>query len=351
MKAARWHGRYDVRIEDVGEPTPKPGEVKIKVHYCGICGTDLHEYTEGPMFTAAEPHPLTKYGAPVIIGHEYSGEIVELGASVTGWKVGDRVALEGYWVCFDCYYCERHEFNRCENLAFHGLSAPGGLAEYVCAPTYQLYAVDPRVTREAAALIEPIAVAVRAVNRTNVKLGETALVVGAGPIGLAVLQVLHAAGIERVAVLEPSPKRRALAAEFGATLALDPREVTVSDVIRDVAGRVGFDMAFECAGPDAAFQTAMDATRKGGRICILSQTNVPVNLNVNNLGFNEREIIGTVAYCGDFSTAISLIASGKVRADDMITAKISLDNLVTVGYPELMHNSGNQVKIIVDPLA
>jgi (R,R)-butanediol dehydrogenase/meso-butanediol dehydrogenase/diacetyl reductase len=349
MKAARWHARHDVRIEDVAEPTPKPGQVKIKVHYCGICGTDLHEYTEGPMFTAATPHPLTGYGAPVIIGHEYSGEIVELGEGVTGWNVGDRVALEGYWICFDCYYCERHEYNRCEKLAFHGLSAPGGLAEYVCAPTYQLYAIDPRVSKEAGALIEPIAVAVRAVNRTAPKLGENALIVGAGPIGLAILQVLRAAGIERILITEPSPRRRELARAFGAAEVLDPRTDDVAYAVKAMTRGVGFDMAFECAGTDAAFQTAMQQTRKGARITILSQTNQPFNLNVIDLGFYEREIIGTVAYNGDFATAISLIASGKVQADAMITAKIPLDDLVTVGYHELMHNSANQVKIIVAP--
>lgn len=351
MKAARWHGRHDVRIEDVPEPSPQPGQVKIKVHYCGICGTDLHEYIEGPMFIAEQPHPLTNYGAPVIIGHEYAGEIVELGEGVTGWQVGDRVALEGYWVCFDCYYCERHEYNRCVGLAFHGMSAPGGLAEYVCAPTYQLYAVDPSVSREASALVEPIAVSVRAVNRTAPKLGENAIIIGAGPIGLAILQVLRAAGIERVAVVEPSRRRREMAREFGAKLILDPAQDDVQQASAEMTRGIGFDMAFECAGVDQAYQAAVNTTRKGARICLVSQTNQPFRLFVNDIGFAERELIGTVAYCGEFATAIDLIASGEVRAEDMITAKIPLEQLVSVGYHELMHNSANQVKIIVDPWA
>jgi (R,R)-butanediol dehydrogenase/meso-butanediol dehydrogenase/diacetyl reductase len=351
MKAARWHGRYDVRIEDVPEPSPQPGQVKVRVDYCGICGTDIHEYVEGPMFIPKDKHPLTNYGPPVIIGHEYAGEIVEVGAGVSGWQVGDRVALEGYWVCFDCYYCQRHEFNRCENLAFHGMSAPGGLAEYVCAPTYQLYRVAPGVSREAAALIEPIAVAVRAVNRTKVQLGESALIVGAGPIGLAILQVLKAAGVQRVAVVEPAAKRREMAQAFGAQVAVDPAQVPLADVVKEMTAGLGFDMSFECAGVDAAFQMSLDGTRKGARICLVSQTNTPMHLYVNKVGFFERELIGTVAYVGDFATAIDLINTGKVRADDMITARLPLEDLVSVGYKELMENSANHVKIIINPRA
>lgn len=349
MKAARWHAQKDVRIEDVPEPGPAPGQVKVRVHYCGICGTDIHEYTEGPMFIASEPHPLTNYGAPVIIGHEFAGEIVELGDGVTGWSVGDRVALEGYWICGDCHWCQRHQYNRCENLAFHGFSAPGGLAEYVCAPTYQLYPLDPRVSWEAAALVEPTAVAVRAVNRTAPKLGETALVVGAGPIGLAILQVLHAAGVTRVMVTEVAQKRLEMARDFGATLALNPQAEDVTAAVSDLTHGVGVDMAFECAGTESAFHTALNGTRKGGRVCMVSQTNTPMRLYVNDLGFFERTMIGTVAYCGEFAPAIQLIAEGKVRAEDMITARIPLEDLLEVGYRELMERTGDHVKIIVSP--
>ncbi|GIV84191.1 MAG: hypothetical protein KatS3mg052_1198 [Candidatus Roseilinea sp.] len=263
--------------------------------------------------------------------------------------MGDRVALEGYHICHECYYCQRHEYNRCERLAFHGFSAPGGLAETVCAPVYQLYPLDPRVSWEAAPLVEPTAVAVRAVNHVKPLLGERALVVGAGPIGLAVLQVLRAAGINRIAVVEPARKRREMALEFGATIALDPRHDDVEREIRNFTNQLGADIAFECGGNDAAYQTAVRNTRKGARICLVSQTNTPFRLFVNEIGFNERVLIGTVAYCGEFAPAIQLIAEGNVRASDMITARISLDRLVDVGYRELMEHTDEHVKIIVSP--
>ncbi len=351
MKAARWHNRRDVRIEDVPECHPQPGQVKLKVHYCGICGTDIHEYLEGPMFIAKDPHPLTGYGAPVIIGHEFAGEIIELGEGVTGWAIGDRVAPEGYYICHTCYYCQRHEYNRCERLAFHGFSAPGGLAETVCVPTYQLYPLDPRVSWEEAALVEPTAVAVRAVNHVKPLLGERALVVGAGPIGLAVVQVLRAAGISHIAVVEPARMRREMALALGATIALDPQTDDIEREIANFTGRLGADIAFECGGNDAAYQTTVRNTRKGARICLVSQTNAPFRLFVNEIGFNERVLIGTVAYCGEFAPAIQLIAEGKVRAGEMITARIGLEQLVDVGYRELMEHTDQHVKIIVSPNA
>jgi len=207
--------------------------------------------------------------------------------------------------------------------------------------------LDPRVSWRAAALVEPTAVAVRAVNRTGPRLGETALVVGAGPIGLAILQVLRAAGVDRVMVSEVARRRREMAQAFGATLALDPQAEDVTAAVSEFTNGLGVDMAFECAGTESAFHTALSSTRKGGRVCMVSQTNTPMRLYVNDLGFFERTMIGTVAYCGEFAPAIRLIAEGKVRAEEMITATIPLEDLVRVGYRELMENTGNHVKIVV----
>jgi len=349
MKAALWYGPGDVRVEEVPEPSPAPGQVKIKIKYAGLCGTDIHEYLEGPMFIATEPHPLTGYKAPVIIGHEFAGEIVEVGEGVEDWKVGDRVAPEGYWICGECYWCQRHQYNYCENLAFHGFSAPGGFAEYVCAPTYQLYRVDDRVSWEEAALIEPTAVSVRSVNLAKPLLGEKALVVGAGPIGLTVLQALQASGVSDVIMVQRPGVRLETAKKLGATLALDPTTEDVDAAVADLTNGLGVDMAFECAGTESSFNLCLRSTRKGGRVALVGQTTTKWSFYPNDIGFYERTVFGEVAYCGEFATAIQLIAEGKINVRDLITLKIKLDDLLTVGYKELMENRRSHIKIIVSP--
>jgi (R,R)-butanediol dehydrogenase/meso-butanediol dehydrogenase/diacetyl reductase len=347
MKAALWYSPGDVRIEDVPEPSPKPGEVKIKIKYAGLCGTDIHEYVEGPMFITTEPHPITGTKAPLITGHEFAGEIVELGEGVEDWQLGDRVTPEGYWICGECHWCQRHQYNYCDALAFHGFSAPGGFAEYVCSPTYQLYRVDDRVSWEEAAMIEPTAVSVRSVNLARPLLGETALVVGAGPIGLTVMQALWVSGISDVIMVQRPGIRLEMAKKLGATLALDPNGDDVAAAVADISKGIGVDMAFECAGTESAFNLALRSTRKGGRVALVGQTTTPWSFYPNDIGFYERTVFGEVAYCGEFATAIKLIAEDKINARDLITLEVKLDDLVTVGYKELMENRRNHIKVIV----
>ncbi len=349
MKAALWYGRGDVRIEDVPEPSPGPGQVKIKVKYAGLCGTDIHEYVEGPMFIPTEPHPITGAKPPIILGHEFAGEIVEVGEGVTDWKVGDRVSPEGYWICGTCHWCQRHQYNYCENLAFHGFSAPGGFAEYVVSPTYQLYRVDDRISWEEAALIEPTANAVRAVNLAKPLLGEKALIVGAGPIGLTVLQALWASGVLDVILVQRPGVRLETAKKLGAKWALDPTKDDVAAVVAEVTNGLGVDMAFECAGTESSFNLCLRSTRKGGRVALIGQTTSKWSFYPNDIGFYERTVFGEVAYCGEFATAIRLIAEGKVNVRDLITMKIKLEDLVSVGFRELMENRRNHIKIIVSP--
>lgn len=153
MKAAVWYGKKDVRVMDVPEPpAPGAGQVKVKVHWCGICGSDLHEYLAGPIFIpATEPHPLTGSTAPLILGHEFAGEIVEVGPGVTNVKVGDRVAPDACQACWECYYCKRNLYNLCEKLAFTGLMTNGAFAEYVNVPAYTLYKLPETVSYESLA--------------------------------------------------------------------------------------------------------------------------------------------------------------------------------------------------------
>ncbi|MBC8253817.1 MAG: alcohol dehydrogenase catalytic domain-containing protein, partial [Ardenticatenia bacterium] len=225
MKAAVWHGRRDIRIEDVPEPpSPPEGQVKVKVAWCGICGTDLHEYLGGPLYVPVdEPHPLTGVQAPVILGHEMSGDVVEVGPGVTQVKAGDRVALCPIIGCLECRWCKSGLMGLCPNIAFLGISwHGGGFAQYVNVHDYMCYQLPLEVSYEVGALVEPFAATYRAVKRTQVKPEETVVIVGTGPIGLMALQSAHIHGARRVGAVEAAAKRQELARECGATTAIDP---------------------------------------------------------------------------------------------------------------------------------
>ncbi len=189
MTAAVWHGRKDIRLEQVPLPgAPQPGWVQIRVHWCGICGSDLHEYLAGPVFIPVDaPHPLTGIKGQCILGHEFCGEIVATGDGVEGYAPGDKVAADACQHCGQCRFCKTGQYNLCEKLAFTGLMNNGAFAELVNVPAELLYRLPEGFPLEAGALIEPLAVGMHAVKKAGSLLGETVVVVGAGTIGLCTI--------------------------------------------------------------------------------------------------------------------------------------------------------------------
>jgi (R,R)-butanediol dehydrogenase/meso-butanediol dehydrogenase/diacetyl reductase len=229
MKAARWYGPKDVRIDNIDEPIVTDGLVKIKVKWCGICGSDLHEYLGGPIFIpVGKPHPLSGNVAPVVLGHEFSGEVVEVGSNVKKIKVGDNVVVEPIVACNECTNCKEGNYHLCPSLGFHGLCGTGGgFAEYTTFPEEFVYKLPEGFTYEMGALIEPITVAMHSLRRGKFETGQTAVVVGAGPIGLATIECLKASGAKMVIAVELSSTRKEYAKRSGADIVLDPREVDV----------------------------------------------------------------------------------------------------------------------------
>jgi (R,R)-butanediol dehydrogenase/meso-butanediol dehydrogenase/diacetyl reductase len=221
MKAARFHAREDVRIDDLPEPETREGTVKIKVDWCGICGTDLHEYLEGPIFTPAEaPHPLTGERNPVQLGHEFAGHVTEVGSGVTGFAEGDAVTVEPTLFCGECAECRAGLTNLCRSLGFHGLSGGGGgFAEYTAVPASMVRPLG-QVPTDLGALVEPLAVGLHAVRKSGVRIGESAVVFGAGPIGLATITMLRAAGVTKVISVEVAQARKQLAEQTGASVVI-----------------------------------------------------------------------------------------------------------------------------------
>ena len=351
MKAAVWHGREDVRVEEVPEPlSPATGEVKIKVHWCGICGSDLHEYVAGPIFIPVDvPHPLTGQKAPLILGHEFSGEIAEVGEGVTGIEVGERVTASASRSCGECFWCKRGETIICERNAATGMMVDGAFAEYVNVPAYNIYKLPPEVSYEEAALAEPLAVGVHAMRKARIRPGDNVVIVGAGTIGLSTLQAAKASGAKMILVVEMAEARKEYAKKLGATMVFDPTEVDVPEEVLKATDGVGADLGFECVGNPKTAVLVLDLVRRGGKAVVLGVFEKPAEINLNSCVFFEKEIIGSLGYNDEFATVLSYLVDGRLQANPMITGKIPLDDLVDGGFKELIKNKDKNIKILVSP--
>jgi (R,R)-butanediol dehydrogenase/meso-butanediol dehydrogenase/diacetyl reductase len=351
MKAARFHARKDVRIEDIPEPDLRPGAVKIAVEWCGICGTDLHEFLESPIFIPppGRPHPLTGETAPVTLGHEFSGTVEELGEGVSGLSIGDRVVVEPYFVCDECGPCREGDYNLCTKMGFIGLAGGGGgLSEKVVVDARWVHPIGD-IPLDEAALIEPLAVAYHAVGRSGVEAGDVAVVGGAGPIGLLTAAVLKGLGVTTI-VTELSAARKEKAVSSGvADHLLDPSSDDVKARVLELTGELGADAAFECAGVNAVLDTMLDVVKPAGVVVNVSIWGRPATVDMQKIVLKETDLRGTIAYCGDHAAAIRLVQEGKVNLKPFITGRIPLEDLVDKGFDTLINHNDTAVKIIVHP--
>lgn len=331
MRAARFHGPGDIRIDDIDEPPLRPGAVKLRVAWCGICGTDLHEYLEGPIFipAAGHPHPLTHEQAPVTMGHEFSGTVEEIGDGVTDLAIGDNVVVEPYFVCDDCPPCRAGNYHLCTKMGFIGLAGGGGgLSEKVVVDRRWVHKIWD-IPLDQAALIEPLSVAHHAVIRGGVRPGDVALVGGAGPIGLLTAAVLKGLGVTTI-VSELSAARKAKARSTGvADHVLDPSTEDVAARTRELTGGAGADAAFECAGVDAVLDTLLDAVRPAGVVVNVSIWGHRATVDMQKLVLKEIDLRGTIAYLRDHETVIAMVRDGTVDLRPFITGRIALDDLVS----------------------
>lgn len=347
MKAARWHKARDIRVEDVPEPTPGPGQVKIKVKWTGICGSDLHEYVAGPIFVpVAAPHPVSHDIAPIVMGHEFSGEVAEVGEGVTKLKPGDRVVVEPILACGKCDACLHGKYNICENLGFHGLSGGGGgFSAYTVVGERWAHKMPEGLSFEQGALVEPAAVALHAVRMSSLKAGGTAAVFGAGPIGLLLIEALKVAGASAIHVVEISEQRGAKARELGATSVTDPTKEDAAARIRALSDG-GVNVAFEVTGVPAVLQQCIDATRYEGETVIVSIWEKDAPFQPNTVVLKERVLKGIIAYRDIFPAVMDLMVQGYFAADRLVTKRIAIDDIVAEGFETLV-NEKSQIKILV----
>lgn len=353
MKAARYYDRGDIRIEDIPEPTVKPGTIGIDVAFCGICGTDLHEYMDGPIFipAAGHPQPISGESAPVTMGHEMSGVVYEVGEGVTKVKVGDHVVVEPYILHDDVDTSEANPaYHLSKDMNFIGLGGRGGgLAEKIAVEERWVHPIGQDIPLDEAALIEPLSVGYHAYQRSDAQSGDVALLTGAGPIGLLTAAVLKAKGIT-VVISEPSELRRKKALDSGvAQYAYDPREVDVVAKVQELTEGRGADVAFECTSVQAGLDTLFDAIKPQGVIVVVSIWGKPASVQMQQLVLKEVDLRGTIGYVNSHPATIKLVAEGKVDLKPFITGKITLDHLIDEGFDTLIHRNETAVKILVEP--
>ncbi|MFE3945855.1 2,3-butanediol dehydrogenase [Streptomyces sp. NPDC059118] len=311
MKAARFYGKEDLRIEEVPEPSPGPGQVKLRNAFAGICGSDLHFYfyPESLPFDLDQPHPLTGATLPQILGHEFSGTV---GEGVMDVKVGDCCAVYPLAVsCDECGACRRGLPFSCQLMGSIGSNVSGGgLAEFTTCEASMLHVLPDGVDLRMGALAEPMAVGWHAVSRSGVEPGGTALVAGAGPIGIGAWFALKARGVERVLVSEPSADRRAISAGLGASV-VDPVNEDLAAAIASLTDGDGVDVAVDAAGAGPAVTSALAGLVPGGRLVVAALHEHPTELQPTQLMMGETEIVGAVGYRPtEFDAVIAAMAEG-----------------------------------------
>jgi len=344
MRAAVYHGRRDLRLESVPEPEPGAGDVKLRVLYNGICGSDLHEYYDGPITTRLTPHPLTGVKNPVILGHELCGEVVACGAAVADLAPGDLVAVEPSETCGACLWCAIGQYNHCPALAIHGYNRNGGLAEYTVVRRSMAHRLPRGVTPLQGALIEPLAIAWHTANRCGLEAGQTAAIHGAGPIGIGLCLTLQKRGIEVIAV-DPSPQRRVVLARLGVRVVLDPTACDPIAAIRDLTGGRGAHASVDAAGVPASFHAMLHGTRVDGTAVVVAIHHVPVVVPPFDLLMPEVKLTGVALSAHAFPSVIAAMAAGSYPLHGWVET-IPLEDVVERGFERLRRQEG--LKILVD---
>lgn len=316
MKAVVFHEPNRFTVEDVPTPEPNEREALVKVHACGLCGTDIH-------ILRGEFH--VKF--PVIPGHEFSGEVVEVGAEVANVGVGDMVTVDPNIVDQTCYFCRRGQIHLCENLTATGVNYNGGFAEYCVVPAVQAYKVPAGVRLDEAAMAEPLACCIHGLDQANIVPGQSVVVLGAGSVGLMLIQLARLDGANQILVSEPDARKRNMAAWFGAEV-LDP---TTDDIAAEVAARteVGADVVIECAGRVETAELAIKLARRGGTVLQFGVVSPEKTAAISpyDIYYKELTVRGSFVNPYTHSRAVELLASRQVDVMPLVTHRFSLDNI------------------------
>lgn len=337
MRAAVYYKRHDVRVEDVAVVPPGPDDVTVNLHYCGVCGTDLHIYNgDGG---AGEVPPGT------VIGHEMAGIVSQVGANVSKFAPGDRVSIDPNDPCGACYFCHNGQAHFCESMKGYGTSYNGGFAEYITVPGKQVFHIPDSLSLQAASQSETLSCCVHGIDLANIEVGQTVFVIGGGPIGQLMIQLASIAGASKVIVSEPVAEKRQKALALGATAVIDP----MNDDIQAVLDRECYnvDRVIECVGSTVTMQQALQYAGKKCTVMLFGLTPPGAEMAIKPFQLFQREttIVPSFINPYTFDRAIALLASGKLHMDEFITDIVPLEEINRVFEDDSFRKRG---KILIE---
>jgi (R,R)-butanediol dehydrogenase/meso-butanediol dehydrogenase/diacetyl reductase len=343
MDALRWHGARDLRLEAVPRPEkPGAGFAIVDVAYCGICGSDLSEYRDGPKLIRDTPHPLTGQASPVTMGHEFAGRIAAA-SDERRWPAGMRVTADACWRCGTCEACVAGVYNRCRYGGSIGLHSDGAFAARLVVPEYCLVAIPDAVPDTHAALTEPLAVALHALARGGAKAGDEALVLGFGPIGASAAMLARGIGL-RVIVVELDDPRRASAEAMGFET-VDAGD-DLPRRVRSITATGGVDVVLESTGSSAILGDAVECARRGGRIVLVGLSGEPSNVLASRLVLFERSLVGSLGYHNDLPRVMRMMELGVIDPEVLISDIVPLASACDI-IGDLAAQPGGRIKVLV----
>jgi (R,R)-butanediol dehydrogenase/meso-butanediol dehydrogenase/diacetyl reductase len=351
MKAARYYGRLDIRIEDVPTPVPADDELLLAVSAVGICGTDAAEFAHGPtMFPIDSAHAVTGHRGPMIPGHEFAGTVVAAGHDVSGFTEGDLVTSGAGVSCGVCGNCRAGRTNLCARYFTVGLNRDGALAELTTVPASACVNVeDRRLSGDVAAMAQPMSIAVHAMRRGRPAAGDHVLVIGAGGIGAFLVHAAARHGAQVTAV-DLDAGRLAVAAALGAERTVQTTgDAPLEEQLTELTTRP--TVVYECTGYPPAAQAAVSVVERGGRVVVVGLHKNPVPVNLLSVSLDEKEVVGTLAHVlnADLGHAVDLLEDGAELWDRVAPVVVPLEDVVSAGLQPMIEGGETPIKLLLDP--
>lgn len=343
MKALVLEEYNKLVYRDMPDPQVNDDEVLIEVKACGICGSDVH----GMDGSSGRRHP------PLIMGHEASGVIVDKGSAVRGFERGERVTFDSTIYCGCCYYCRQGLINLCDNRRVLGVSPPeyrqhGAFAQFVAVPEHILYRLPDNLSFVQAAMVEPVSIAFHAVALTPISLGDSAVVIGSGMVGIFVIQALRAAGCGQVIAVDLEQSKVELAMELGADIGLRADKVEVAEEVQKLTDGKGANIAVEVVGNTAAVNAAIGSLRKGGALTIVGNLAATVDFPLQEVVTRQISVAGSCSSCGEYPACLDMIARGIINVDALVSKVAPLAEGVE-WFKKLYNQEEGLMKVILTP--